>query len=675
MSDKSIPFTFVWHYYLLKPFLLSRSHTKASEVYVTGSFDNWSKSVKLDYRNGRFEKTVLLAAEDIFFKASCFFQLADFQFVVDGNWIIDPTKEKMIGSDGYENNVFRKEYLLSEASLSSVKDSNVTFSAITNDRPEPEILAVPKDEVAMKEEGKRIDVAANDSRPSTATSSSSKKSKKKKKKSKAILNMVPVEQDEEADSHLSKDTTDVSYKEESRPTTACLDETPVSWPATAIIPEVVSLSEAALPTVGDFAELNIASYYAATEEPAAEIASLTETESQVPVADSSHMAISKSTREAFDYIEPLERATAEKIPSRPMTARSIEHALVQPDVLESPKDQARLSAAREIIEDPEFLSPTVDLEEGSIPDSVNEESVQKVSSRPHTAKSAGEVVGEGKVIEESFVTNAASHSSSKPARNFVDIVKEDPVATDLLISKLDSNATEESPQTIEEIQKLGFPSDEISRPHTAEKPANPIIVDQEFSPPPTAEEKLAIAGEFTLSAADKFTPPLGPLLVNTENAIHDELSSNPLKETPVEQITEQPQLEKEVKESFEVPDHTSESCPVDIAAFNSAQPATDLGGNPVGDPVDSSSIKESTSEELVQETGASPASRESLKTFTNQLDNAFSTVRGKKPVESDRPGSAHKDSVVGDTSTTRKDDAHEEETFFRKLRRIICDIL
>ena len=36
----------------------------AQEVYVTGTFDDWSKSVKLEKRAGRFEKLVELTSVD-----------------------------------------------------------------------------------------------------------------------------------------------------------------------------------------------------------------------------------------------------------------------------------------------------------------------------------------------------------------------------------------------------------------------------------------------------------------------------------------------------------------------------------------------------------------------------------------------------------------------------------
>ncbi len=48
---------------------VSRGHP-AGEVYVTGTFDDWAKSVKLEKKGGRFEKLLDLAQteEKIFYK-------------------------------------------------------------------------------------------------------------------------------------------------------------------------------------------------------------------------------------------------------------------------------------------------------------------------------------------------------------------------------------------------------------------------------------------------------------------------------------------------------------------------------------------------------------------------------------------------------------------------------
>jgi serine/threonine protein kinase len=62
----------------------------ATEVFVTGVFDNWTKSIKLEDCGGFFEKTVLLPRTPTMYK-----------FVVDGNWTIDPSKRTE--TDVYDN--------------------------------------------------------------------------------------------------------------------------------------------------------------------------------------------------------------------------------------------------------------------------------------------------------------------------------------------------------------------------------------------------------------------------------------------------------------------------------------------------------------------------------------------------------------------------------------------
>ncbi|KAI9715194.1 MAG: hypothetical protein M1828_001020 [Chrysothrix sp. TS-e1954] len=70
----------------------------ASEVHVTGTFDNWSKSVELKKENGAFQKMVSLpsADEDVYYK-----------FVVDDKWITDHTAPSEKDSLGNVNNVLR----------------------------------------------------------------------------------------------------------------------------------------------------------------------------------------------------------------------------------------------------------------------------------------------------------------------------------------------------------------------------------------------------------------------------------------------------------------------------------------------------------------------------------------------------------------------------------------
>ncbi|KAI0540508.1 hypothetical protein GGR58DRAFT_522024 [Xylaria digitata] len=85
--------------------VLYRDHP-ATEVYVTGTFDDWKKTEKLEKTGDSFEKKVVLAdiSSKIFYK-----------FVVDGEWIIDHTAPKEADENGNENNVLTPERILSEA--------------------------------------------------------------------------------------------------------------------------------------------------------------------------------------------------------------------------------------------------------------------------------------------------------------------------------------------------------------------------------------------------------------------------------------------------------------------------------------------------------------------------------------------------------------------------------
>ncbi|ORY65101.1 uncharacterized protein BCR38DRAFT_191409 [Pseudomassariella vexata] len=72
----------------------------ASEVYVTGTFDEWKKTERLEKIGEHFEKLVMLpdASQKIYYK-----------FVVDGNWVTDHTAPKEADESGNENNVLTPE--------------------------------------------------------------------------------------------------------------------------------------------------------------------------------------------------------------------------------------------------------------------------------------------------------------------------------------------------------------------------------------------------------------------------------------------------------------------------------------------------------------------------------------------------------------------------------------
>ncbi|KAI0394114.1 carbohydrate-binding module family 48 protein [Xylariaceae sp. FL0594] len=78
----------------------------ANEVYVTGTFDEWNKTEKLEKVGEGFEKRVTLPdiSKKIFYK-----------FVVDGEWVTDHTAPKEYDASGIENNVLNPDQIIVEA--------------------------------------------------------------------------------------------------------------------------------------------------------------------------------------------------------------------------------------------------------------------------------------------------------------------------------------------------------------------------------------------------------------------------------------------------------------------------------------------------------------------------------------------------------------------------------
>lgn len=77
-------------------------HPDAEEVFVTGTFDDWTKSVKLDKKGDVFEKTVDLkdASKKIYYK-----------FVVDNNWVLNDSAPKETDTEGNINNFLAPEQI------------------------------------------------------------------------------------------------------------------------------------------------------------------------------------------------------------------------------------------------------------------------------------------------------------------------------------------------------------------------------------------------------------------------------------------------------------------------------------------------------------------------------------------------------------------------------------
>jgi len=119
----------------------------ASEVYVTGTFDNWSKSEKLVKTGDIFIKDVTLpsANEKIYYK-----------FVVDGNWVTDPTAPQANDASGYLNNVLTTDRIAKPSTTTAIPlESSKVPEVVKKSQEEagfsPEASAIPE-EVKEKSE-------------------------------------------------------------------------------------------------------------------------------------------------------------------------------------------------------------------------------------------------------------------------------------------------------------------------------------------------------------------------------------------------------------------------------------------------------------------------------------------------------------------------------------------
>ncbi|EKD16596.1 hypothetical protein MBM_05065 [Drepanopeziza brunnea f. sp. 'multigermtubi' MB_m1] len=94
----------------------------AEEVYVTGTFDDWSKSEKLVKQGNSFSKDVRLpsAAEKIYYK-----------FVVDGNWVTDHTAPQENDASGNLNNVLTTDRIVKHTPATAGIMSGVTPTSTT----------------------------------------------------------------------------------------------------------------------------------------------------------------------------------------------------------------------------------------------------------------------------------------------------------------------------------------------------------------------------------------------------------------------------------------------------------------------------------------------------------------------------------------------------------------
>ncbi|APA12422.1 hypothetical protein sscle_09g071920 [Sclerotinia sclerotiorum 1980 UF-70] len=96
----------------------------AEEVFVTGTFDNWSKSEKLVKTGDVFQKDVQLAnaGEKIYYK-----------FVVDGNWVTDHTAPQENDASGNLNNVLTTDRIVKHTPATAGIMSGVAPTSTTSE--------------------------------------------------------------------------------------------------------------------------------------------------------------------------------------------------------------------------------------------------------------------------------------------------------------------------------------------------------------------------------------------------------------------------------------------------------------------------------------------------------------------------------------------------------------
>ncbi|KAH6968783.1 hypothetical protein DER45DRAFT_607518 [Fusarium avenaceum] len=110
----------------------------ADEVYVTGTFDNWTKSVQLEKKGDVFSKTVDLKEPEgkIYYK-----------FIVDGNWIINQSAPNEPDLEGNVNNFVTPDQLTSKSATAAILNTvtpTSTTAAMASEQPIENKATEPK---------------------------------------------------------------------------------------------------------------------------------------------------------------------------------------------------------------------------------------------------------------------------------------------------------------------------------------------------------------------------------------------------------------------------------------------------------------------------------------------------------------------------------------------------
>ncbi|KAL8794560.1 MAG: hypothetical protein Q9195_002895 [Heterodermia aff. obscurata] len=130
-------------------FLFKWDHP-ASEVYVTGTFDDWAKSVKLERKGDGYEKLVELPQSE---------QKILYKFVVDGTWTTDHTAPQETDDANNVNNVLNPDQLVNSASSTMSDPSSNIISGVT---PQSTTVALASQVPKESERGQEANTTSSD---------------------------------------------------------------------------------------------------------------------------------------------------------------------------------------------------------------------------------------------------------------------------------------------------------------------------------------------------------------------------------------------------------------------------------------------------------------------------------------------------------------------------------
>ncbi|WXC57314.1 hypothetical protein SNK03_003233 [Fusarium graminearum] len=127
-SHTKPPLQFTKHISVMGSFTFKWEHP-AEEVYVTGTFDNWTKSVRLEKEGDVFSKTVELKEPEgkIYYK-----------FIVDGNWIINQSAPNEPDLEGNVNNFVTPDQIVRETPAAAILNTVMptsTTAAMASEQP------------------------------------------------------------------------------------------------------------------------------------------------------------------------------------------------------------------------------------------------------------------------------------------------------------------------------------------------------------------------------------------------------------------------------------------------------------------------------------------------------------------------------------------------------------